>query len=1364
MKLVSWNARGIGSDRAFRNLSRLVYLCNPTLLFIMESRMAKNAVDNLKHKLHFDSGLEMPRLGRSGGLLLFWTNDVIVTLLSQSISHFDCYVSCSITNVSFHLTCFYGSPVDSLKSHTWNILNRIGRGNPRDPWLIIGDFNAFLFSYDKQGGNPDRGPSSDFRHFLDSFNLSPLDPSGPLLTWNNNVASPKNIQERLDWGIVNNHWVDTFPDATLAHLGFFGSDHRALELNTSNPPGTCLNNKNKRFHFENVWLKDPNWNQVLDRSWTSHPNQHDPILKLVSTQASCAEMLNNWNHKKDFNFKKHITRLERDLEFARSASVWDDNTIRKIKELQSRLDSLLYKEETYWKQRARTQWLAQGDKNTKFFHRHASHRKKINKINKLHLANGGIVSDDEGITSEMESHFNQLFSSTNPSEEDFHQALQGITISLSEMDKSFLAEEFSLDEIEKAFFQLPSDKAPGPDGFNSNFYKSNWTSVRHDVLKAATSFLNGNGDITPLNATLITLIPKVKRPSSLSDFRPISLCNVIYKVISKTLANRLKSVLNSLISPNQSAFLPGRLISDNIIIAQEVAHSIKLKTRGKKGWMAVKLDLAKAFDRVEWPFIEAILSKFQFPPRFTNLVLSCISTATFQFNLNGNIAGRVFPSRGIRQGDPLSPYLFLLCAEGFSSLLRQKERDKSFPGFKVARRAPAISHLLFADDSFLFCPASIRSCNVIKEVLDLYERATGQKVNFQKSSLYFSPNVELRDQTLISDFMRIPVRPSFEKYLGLPQHIGRTKKQLFHYLHDKVWGHLHNWRNKIFSKGGKEILLKSVIQAIPTYSMACFRIPVATCRSLESTMANFWWGTNENNRPKTHWQSWNKLCRSKKDGGLGFRSLVHFNQAMLAKQAWRILKQPNSTVSRILSARYYPQSSFLSSSTGHSPSFVWRSICWGKELLQKGLISKIGNGQNTCTTTDYWIPGCRQITTLLPVPDRVAYFITPSLSWDTAEIHRCFPPHVAHNILSIPLPLTPTQDDLVWEHTTSGIFSVKSGYHLSFSSASSLDIPSSSSPSPWWKNLWHLPIPPKVKHFAFRATNLTLPTAKNLAIRKIIQSPGCNRCGNHEESVSHALFYCQNVRRVWKGTQFQSYIFSCSSEILFHDLAYQIYTSFSKNDVALFLCISWFVWFNRNKALKGQPHTNRMQLSPLKAFSETQLDALASSLSVGQLRPLASPRIPQSPKTLKLNVDAAVPKYGGKVGFGGVIRNSEGLVVAALAQPYQGGGSVATLEAKALLSLLRWCIDEHFLVQEVESDCKAVIDAICHHKDDISVFGDLIRQIKETLSLLPDVHIFHTNRTANSLADKLAHWASGSDEVAVWIGDDPCNLVDFLSP
>ncbi|XP_060969549.1 uncharacterized protein LOC133036814 [Cannabis sativa] len=1129
MKLVSWNARGLGSDRAFRNLSRLVSSCNPTLLFVMESWLVKNAIDHIKIKLHFDSGLEIPRVGRSGGLLLLWTNDVTVTLRSQSISHFDCYVSCAFTNVSFHLTCFYGAPTASLRPHTWQLLKRIGRDNPSLPWLIMGDFNAFLYLHDKQSGNPDRGPSADFRNFMESFNIFPLEPVGPSLTWNNNVAAPRNIQERLDWGITNSAWTDIFPEAALSHLGFFGSDHRALDLR-------------------------------------------------------------NWNHKKDFNFKKHISKIEKDLERARSSPVWDESTIAKIKDLQANLETLLYKEETYWKQRARTQWLAQGDKNTKIFHRYASHRKKINSIHKLHSPSGGVLSSEEDITREIESHFDQLFSSSQPAEEDMQKALEGISCYLSDTEKTLLNEDFTLDEIEKAFFQLPLDKAPGPDGFNSNFYKATWSTVRIDVLKAASSFLNGNGDVAPLNTTLITLIPKVKQPTSISEYRPISLCNIVYKIISKTIANRLKLVLNSLISPNQSAFLPGRLISDNIIIAQEVVHSIKLKSKGNSRWMAVKLDMAKAFDRVEWPFIVAILQKFQFPHRFIHLIFACISTATFQFNLNDKVVGNVNPTRGIRQGDPLSPYLFLLCAEGFSSLLHQQERNNAIVGFKVARRAPPISHLLFANDSFLFCKASISSCNTIKEVLHLYERATGQKVNFQKSSLYFSPNVELRDQTLISDFMSIPVRSSFEKYLGLPQHIGRTKKQLFHYLHNKVWGHLHNWKNKVFSKGGKETLLKFVIQAIPTYSMACFRLPAATCHSLESIMANFWWGVNENNRPKTH-------C-----------------------------------------------------------------ICWGKELLHKGIISKIGNGENTCTTRDHWIPGFRHVTPISPVPNKVESFITSSMTWDIAALHRCYPTHVVEQILAIPLPLTPFPDDQIWEFSKSGVYSVKSGYHLSLSSTS----PLISLPLPL------LPLGGKTS-----GTLISLP---------------------------------------------------------------------------------------RNKALKGQSHDQTHAILDLahSYLAEFQ-DSQSAPVPISRTRDNPVSWSPPASGLLKLNVDATISNNSRKVGFGGIIRNSDGLVVAALAQPYIGGGAVATLEAKSLLSILRWCIDEHFLVQEVETDCKAITDALTNNKEDVSVFGDLICQIKEALSLIPNARLSHVNRGANALADKLAHRALGLDEVAIWIGDDPCDLIEFLS-
>ncbi len=223
----------------------------------------------------------------------------------------------------------------------------------------------------------------------------------------------------------------------------------------------------------------------------------------------------------------------------------------------------------------------------------------------------------------------------------------------------------------------------------------------------------------------------------MADYRPISLCNVVYKLVAKTLANRLKKILPLIISENQSAFIPGRLIVDNVLVAYEALHHMKNWRGGKEGLLALKLDISKAYDRVEWIFLEHIMRKLGFSNKWIKIVLSCVSTVSYSILINGEPKGRIIPSRGLRQGDPLSPYLFILCAKGLSSLIQAATNENFLHGVVVARGAPKISHLFFADDSLLFCKANIEEVTIIQYLLHLYEKTLGQRVNTDKTCFFF---------------------------------------------------------------------------------------------------------------------------------------------------------------------------------------------------------------------------------------------------------------------------------------------------------------------------------------------------------------------------------------------------------------------------------------------------------------------------------------------------------------------------------------------------------------------------------------------------------------------------------------------------
>ena len=233
---------------------------------------------------------------------------------------------------------------------------------------------------------------------------------------------------------------------------------------------------------------------------------------------------------------------------------------------------------------------------------------------------------------------------------------------------------------------------------------------------------------------------------------------------------------------------------------------------------------------VEWQFLVEIMRKMGFCDSWLKLIHECISTVSYSILVNGEPKGEIFPSRGIRQRDPLSPYLFLLCSEGLNRMIQKAARDDIIRGFSLCKNGPKVTHLFFADDSLLFCRARREDLQAIQHILTSFEHASGQKINREKTTLFFSKAVSDEMKREIIDFLGVAEIKEYEKYLRLPAVVGKNKKASLNYIKERVWAKLQGWKEKFISQAGREILLKVVVQAIPTFAMSCFKLPVGLCK------------------------------------------------------------------------------------------------------------------------------------------------------------------------------------------------------------------------------------------------------------------------------------------------------------------------------------------------------------------------------------------------------------------------------------------------------------------------------------------------------------------------------------------------------
>lgn len=330
--------------------------------------------------------------------------------------------------------------------------------------------------------------------------------------------------------------------------------------------------------------------------------------------------------------------------------------------------------------------------------------------------------------------------------------------------------------------------------------------------------------------------------------------------------------MDRIISPTQTAFVPGRWIGENTILVNEIVHSMRQK-KGDNGLVGIKIDMSRAYDLVEWSVLNVLLANYGFSSRAFSLISDCYMVDSSALLLNGSVFGRIKVERGLRQRDPVSPYLFILLSELLSRMLLKLESEGKIQGVRFGRTEPALSHLFFADDIMVFCRANAENVEEISKCLDQYCKWTGQKINNEKSGVFFSKNTRGATKAMVKHVFNLKELPNDTKYLGNPLFLGGSKLNSFEDLRTRVESKIMGWKSKLLSRAGRAVLVKSVISSIPSYAMASCKLPLSWCKNVDKMARRFFWIGNDNARKFIMPIGWDRICATKACGGLGIRKL-----------------------------------------------------------------------------------------------------------------------------------------------------------------------------------------------------------------------------------------------------------------------------------------------------------------------------------------------------------------------------------------------------------------------------------------------------------------------------------------------------------
>uniref|UniRef100_A0A8I6X3U8 Reverse transcriptase domain-containing protein n=1 Tax=Hordeum vulgare subsp. vulgare TaxID=112509 RepID=A0A8I6X3U8_HORVV len=819
--------------------------------------------------------------------------------------------------------------------------------------------------------------------------------------------------------------------------------------------------------------------------------------------------------------------------------------------LEASLMCIYESEELFWQRRWGQDWLLKGDASTAYFHAIANGRRRKCAIPFL-WDRETLLESQEDISSHVYSFYKSLFLRAPWGGVSLFVDFWTPVDRVSDSENAALTLPFSPEQVHLAIASMKSYSAPGPDGLRINY-------------------------------GVISLIPKVVGSSDIRQFCPIAVINVLAWIFVKVCATRLSPVAEHIAHPLQSAFLKGTRIHDGILALHEIVHEVASK--GLKG-IFLKVDFQKTYDNLDWSFLRLVMQRCGFDERWCSWVMQLVGSGSTAINVNGDVGSFFHASRGVKQGDPISPVLFNLAVDALVGILDKARlaghlkgvADHLIPG-------GGVTHLQYADDTTLMVAGSDRGIAHLKFLLLRFEEMLGLKINFDKREVVVLGFSE-EEQHRIADNLNFRLASFPVSYLGMPLAESRILVSGFDPLVSQVASRAEPWCGRFTSKGSKTIIIGSNLSSLPMYMMGLYILPESVHSSFDKELARFFWQAGDG-RPKYHMVKWADICLPKDRGGLGILASRRMNVALMLRWVWRITRGDRGLWLRLLEAKYLQGIPLLACSRSAGSQF-WKSIQAIKEEIRAGLRFSVHNGSGTQFWLDPWLDGAPL---RLRFPGLFAICAASTILVSEAalvdgwhfEFYRSFSPTevLEWNSLRevVPLPLSPEPDSVCWNLSPSGELSVSSAYQALCRRPV----------LPWLSPLWKAPMPLKIKIFVWQLLRDRLPSGTEVLKR---HGPGNGLCPLCQipETGTHILLSCISAQELWCYVRE-----ALGPEWAAHDFAEFLHVRATQDGRKrrlfwlVFAALTWTLWTTRNKMVIERVFPRRASDSFFKFLAFLQL-------------------------------------------------------------------------------------------------------------------------------------------------------------------------------